>query len=343
MSIPEIKNTEFEVFDNLPNLKSPSPCADNPTDDFSVYIVLHGGPIFEGTDKEIVDFYVKMAIWCRHSWLLHTDAIDHNASVKLYIEDSLIDRYRSMLAENHIDLKKDVTTFTVPKTPKKYRPQSNQDRWSYHGKYTLPFSDPQIWNTEHVFFCNADHAWYRPQGVDRLPFFSRVKESQKYGIFCHRFRNDKPNNILEIIEASITKSGYTKSEVEDHLEVDLEDLFTCLYDERLGNSVSPTILGFSPSFINDFFRSFRKYSFLLSRMIGHPDPIPIFLRDEGMPSHDLRDITDLDLFTCNTNHIEDLSDIDDMYWARLKITKDRSFVEMRDMWHEILNVERYGE
>ena len=145
----------------LPALAVESPRVENPSKRLLMLIPLTRA--MKGFD------YVKEAgmigaIWARHSWLNHTDAVPHGIEIKFYIEDVLEDDVMPILEANRIDEKEviffDGSSFENDNIPRLV------------GKKLASFVDPRFSEYDWLFVMDCDIFAMSPN-ERKIPFFER--------------------------------------------------------------------------------------------------------------------------------------------------------------------------
>ena len=85
----------------LPNLTEETPRVENPSTRLLVLL-----PLFQSGARNtfITDGGAIGAIWSRHTWLKHTDAVDYGIEIKFYIDDKIKDVCLPIFEDNGIDM-----------------------------------------------------------------------------------------------------------------------------------------------------------------------------------------------------------------------------------------------
>lgn len=211
----------------LPDFEEPSPRADIVNDRYTVLIIAYVRGDLESWDFEMPMLYLRSALWSRNSWLVNSDAIEHGVDVKLYIEDVLFEHAKDWLVEQHIDLERDVITFSCPLIEPELRTQSYQSgRWAYWGRKMVSFWDPQLSSYERIVCCDSDTYVASPPGF-RFDFFEKLENLTDYQkTACAHFNYGQNNNMWYDFMQSLEDraQGYSLADISKILHIDFRSL-----------------------------------------------------------------------------------------------------------------------
>lgn len=148
----------------LPDMLHPSPKTEAAKTDAVVLILL-----FDSWRSRHILSYFRLAMWARHSWLTHTDAMDYGVDVKLYIDSTLEEQLRPYCEKNFIDWDTDVQLFKAEPTIQ-------------HGKKMYPYVDPELKKYQQVIVVDADCAVLKHVDAPKLPFFEKLSKANPRNI-----------------------------------------------------------------------------------------------------------------------------------------------------------------
>lgn len=143
----------------------PLPYADVSKEAIGVFLIFDRFDDVPSTGIE--DWVVKSACWARRSWLHNTDAVELGIPLKFYVQESIKDRVRPLLAEYGIG-GKDIIYFDA---------SDFYETRSLHfdgagAKQCAIYSDAQFADYEWVLQIDADMFMARPPGCEGVyPFF----------------------------------------------------------------------------------------------------------------------------------------------------------------------------
>ena len=168
--------TRFDSLSQFPSIYQPS----NPDNDSKTFIILI--PVFTDDHHpiEATFAYLQSALAVRHSWVQNTDAYEHDAEIKLYIEED--PNLMAIIG----DLPKDIyTTFRPSDFAKpKY--------WARLSKKNCIFIDPQFEDYQYTVMVDAD-CWVCKPGTQELAFFKTLGEYPPLTSFgLAYYNNDLP-------------------------------------------------------------------------------------------------------------------------------------------------------
>ena len=159
----------YKVFADLPDLVSPVPQVAHPNATMIGIIPLFQDPYF---NEHNFPAFLKAAIYSRQSYLLHTDAIETDTAIKLYIETACQDISIPILEKNGLNSETDVLWFHAPPLP-----DTNNGVWGRLGKKMNLYWDPQLSAYEQVVYWDADmFKLDEPQFRD---IFARIADTER--------------------------------------------------------------------------------------------------------------------------------------------------------------------
>lgn len=137
----------YEIIWRLPPLLQPPPIVESENSDYLALIPLY---LEDGDPPEILDIYIKAALYSRWSALQYTDAVPQGVPIKFYADVNLYDSLYPLLFTNFIDMDKDVIWFYPPPLP------FSKDGWyPPKARDTLIFSDKQLRKYARVIVWDA--------------------------------------------------------------------------------------------------------------------------------------------------------------------------------------------
>ena len=158
----------YQMFADLPDLESPVPQVLTPNPTMIGIIPLFRDPYF---NKHNFPAFLKAAIYARQSWFLHTDAIETNTAIKLYIEDDCKDIARPILEQNGLN-ETDVLWFSTSPLP-----DTHSGVWGRLGKKMNFYWDPQLSEYEQVVYWDAD--MFKLDEPDSRNIFTRIADTER--------------------------------------------------------------------------------------------------------------------------------------------------------------------
>lgn len=158
----------YKIFADLPDLTSPVPQVAHPNATMIGIIPLFEDPYF---NEHNFPAFLKAAIYSRQSWLLHTDAIETDTAIKLYIENACQDVAIPILAQNGLN-ETDVLWFSPSPLP-----DTNNGVWGRLGKKMNLYWDPQLSDYEQVVYWDAD--MFKLDAPDSRDIFARVADTER--------------------------------------------------------------------------------------------------------------------------------------------------------------------
>lgn len=158
--------------------------------------------------QDNIHAYVRAAVHSRDSCLRHTDAIARGVPIQLYIEDVVLERCKSELLENHIDIEKDVRVFSAPLLE-----YSKDGVWGQLAKKMCVYYDPQFADIDWVVCWDAA-VWF-PKGTDFKFNFIRAQPILDIGYIEVR-KNIRWTQYWEDEWLKILARMTEKSEIEMH-------------------------------------------------------------------------------------------------------------------------------
>ncbi len=101
--------------------------------------------------EEVIDAFVRAAIYSRWSCLQYTDAAAQGVSIKFYVEDVLYKRLTDVFDANHIDVEQDVLWFHAPPLPDRLG-----NGWARLSKKMCSYWDTRLAEYDWIVVWDAD-------------------------------------------------------------------------------------------------------------------------------------------------------------------------------------------
>ena len=236
--------TRFDFW-TLPDIMSEalSVPADKESTDLIVLIPLFKTRFPDMPIEEIRRTHARAAMWARSSWMRNSDACQYNVSVKLYIEDVLIDELRPMLEHNFIDCDNDVIVF---KQGEHGIPKLETD-WFGLSKEMACFFDERLTKYKRIVRANADMWVMSPGSHTKAEIFkpllkARCAEDTNKIMFSKvmrgtkGFKHDNARVLHREHDAWHSCTGFSKPSYE-YFEVLIEELGLADYLDMPASSV----------------------------------------------------------------------------------------------------------
>jgi len=130
---------------------------------------------------------LQLACYSLRSWILFSDARVHDISIKLYVENEILDRISSLLEKNSVDISSDVIVMNSEKL--------RGDPVTHLGKSFSMLSDSYFYDYSWVFSCDADLCIASPRRT-QLRFFEKIDMFSQNSIGCYGLSTSDLQDVI---------------------------------------------------------------------------------------------------------------------------------------------------
>lgn len=205
MSIENI-DKGYKFFAALPDLKQFVKQVETPRTDMIGIIPLFKDPYF---NEHNFPAFLKAAIYARQSWLLHTDAIETDTAIKLYIDDTCKDVAIPMCMQNGLDIDTDIIWFNAPPLP-----DTHLGVWARLGKKMNLYWDPQLSDYDKIVYWDADMFKLKTP-PEKSDIFTQVASTERVLSFIRVPLLQRRVWLRQIIQSSVKNVRFGGIPIQD--------------------------------------------------------------------------------------------------------------------------------